>query len=286
MKPRIIFGLIALVSLVLGIALMANNGATTSGQAQAEEDQRRLEGLAATLKLDVGKLTNSGVVKNMVGIRSDYLLFSQRRDSRTYFIQDNRYGPDKGVGVFQGSDDNLLERSRSILHTLQIPADEVAKVNVLREKNQTAHADPRTRKLILDQPGEGKIFAEFWRQVSGVPVFSSRALVGLTKQGSIGFMEVHWPIIPKATVDEARKLQELVRGRWQPPEQKGAKVESVEAGIIHSPALGFVLDIYPAIRVIYKPLDGRTGRKPTLYLDGEGRPVPIPRQFEKVEETP
>ena len=40
-----------------------------------------------------------------------------------------------------------------------------------------------------------------------------------------------------------------------PPEQPDATVEAIEAGIIHSPAAGFLIDIYPAIRVIYTPVD-------------------------------
>lgn len=284
MKTKIILFPTALVLVVVGISLLASDRSTTLSQ--RDDGDRRLETLAGALKLDVGRINNRGVVRNMVGIKSDYVLFSQRRDSRTYFIQDNRYGPSNPAGVYQGTDDTVLERSRSILRTLEIPADEISKTNVLREKNQTAHRDIRTRRLVIDKPGDGKVFGEFWRQVSGVPVFSSRALIGLTKEGSVGYMEVHWPEIPRQTVEEARRLQGLVRGRWQPPAQKGATVESVEAGIIHSPALGFVMDVYPVIRVIYKPVDGRIGRKPVLYLDGNGRNVPVPRQFEKVEETP
>src|SRR6266480_3751793 len=102
MKTRIILSLTVLVLLVLGVSLMADKRAASSSQ---DEGQRRLERLAAALKLDVGKITNSGVVRNMVGIKSDNLLFSQRRDSRTYFIQDKRYGPANEAGVFQGSDD-------------------------------------------------------------------------------------------------------------------------------------------------------------------------------------
>ncbi|HEY3103371.1 MAG TPA: hypothetical protein VGJ69_07260 [Pyrinomonadaceae bacterium] len=280
-KIAVLLG-IALV-LALGLKLSPTNGVSSS---QGDEGQRRLESLAKDLKLDVGKITNSGTVQNMVGIRSENVLFSQRRDSRTYFIQDARYGPDKNAGVFQGSDEMLVERSRSVLKVLDIPSDEISKANILREKTQAGYIDRRTRKVVPEAPRDGKVYAEFWRQVSGVPVFSSRALVGLTKEGTVGFMELHWPVIPKATVEEGRRLQALVRGRWQPPSQKDAVVESVEAGIIHSPALGFVMDIYPAIRVIYRAADYKVGRKMTLYLDGNGRPVPVPRQFEKVETTP
>ena len=64
-------------------------------------------------------------------------------------------------------------------------------------------------------------------------------------------------------------------------------MESVEAGIIHSPAMGFVMDVYPAIRVIYSAENPRMGRKLTLYLDAQGASLPgTPRQFEKSNEGP
>ena len=57
-------------------------------------------------------------------------------------------------------------------------------------------------------------------------------------------------------------------------------MESVDAGIIHSPAVGFLMDIYPAIRVIYAPIDDRMGQKATRYVDRHGNDVPVPRQFD------
>lgn len=278
--------IVLFIGIALVLAFAVGQLATNGNSSQPDESQRRLERLAKELNLDVGKLTNSGSVQNMVGIRGENVLLSQRRDSRTYFIQDVRYGPDKPAGVFQESDDNLIERTRAVLRTFDIPGDEISKVNVLREKEQEGYVDRRSRRVIAQPAYDGRVYAEFWRQVSGVPVFSSRALISLTKRGTVGYMELHWPVIPKATIDEARRLQELVKGRWQPPAQKDAVVESVEAGIIHSPAVGFVMDIYPAIRVIYRTSDYKVGRKMTLYLDGEGKQVPVPRQFEKVETTP
>jgi hypothetical protein len=38
------------------------------------------------------------------------------------------------------------------------------------------------------------------------------------------------------------------------------------------------MDIYPTIRVVYSPLDKNIGRKQVLYLDRNGKSVPIPRQ--------
>lgn len=264
-----------------------NNLAGNANQGGAESDElKRLDGLAANLNLNPGQITNRGAERNMVGLKSDNLLFSQRRDSRTYFVEDKRYGEGKDYGIFQGSDAEILDRARAILQQLNIPVDEIKEAKVITEKNQTGRVDPATKKILVGEVHDGKKMANLTRQIKNIPVFSSHARIGLTRDKGIGFMEIHWPEIPSQVIGEAQRLQETVKGGWRPPEQKGAHVETVEAGIIHSPALGFVMDIYPAIRVIYAPEDKASGRKLTLYLDGNGKPVPMPRQFEKLSEPP
>jgi hypothetical protein len=255
------------------------------GDAQPDE-LKRLDQLSTNLNLNFGANAKRVGERNGVGIKSDNLLFSQRRDSRTYFVEDNRYGEGKEYGIFQGSDAEVLEKGRSILQQLNIPADEIAEAAVFTEKTQTGQVDQGTGKVVPGPVRDGKKSANFSRQIKNIPVFSSHAQIGLTNQRGIGFLEVHWPEISSQVIDEAQKLQETVKGGWRPPEQKGAHVEKVEAGIIHSPALGFVMDVYPAIRVIYSVDDNESGKKMTLYLDGSGRSVAVPRQFEKLEETP
>jgi hypothetical protein len=66
---------------------------------------------------------------------------------------------------------------------------------------------------------------------------------------------------------------------WRAPDLAGASVESAEAGIVHSPAVAMVMDVYPAIRVMYHPDDPRFGQRPVMHLDRHGQAVPIPRQF-------
>jgi hypothetical protein len=264
-----------------------NTGPGNSNQGQAETDEvKQLEQLASTLNLNLGNVTNRGTERNMVGLKSDNVLFSHRNDSRTYFIEDKRYGEGKDYGVFKGSDEEVLEAARGILRQLNIPTDEIRDSKVLTEKTQTGQVDPVTKKVIPGEVRDGKKMANLTRQLKGIPVFSSHARVGLTANKSIGFMELHWPEISPEIVSQAQRLQEAVKGGWRAPEQKGARVESVEAGIIHSPALGFVMDITPAIRVIYTSDDNSVGRKLMLHVDANGKPVPVPRQFEKLPEAP
>lgn len=253
----------------------------------APEIVGRLQALAeGPLGLKVEGSTQSGAAANLAGIRTETLVVSQRLDSRTYFVQDDRSGVDRPAGVFAGSDEDLLARAREVMVALDVPAGEIDRSSVLHERTQTGHANPLSGRLVAGELKDGQRYAEILRSAGGVPVFSSRALITLSKGGSVGTLEVHWPQVPAKVLREAQRLQEVVRAGWQAPDQKGARVESVEAGVIHSPAMGFVMDIQPAIRVIYSPENPRMGRKLTLYVDDKGVSVPQPRAFEKNDEPP
>jgi len=83
-------------------------------------------------------------------------------------------------------------------------------------------------------------------------------------------------------VREATVLALLLKRRaFQPPELADARPETVQAGIIHSPAVGFFMDVVPVIRVIYSNANPELRRKPTLYLDRHGQTVPMPRDIEQ-----
>jgi hypothetical protein len=105
-------------------------------------------------------------------------------------------------------------------------------------------------------------------------------ILSLTEQKTIGFMQLHWPEIPRHIVNEAHRLNYKLKHNWAVPEEKNCKVQSTEAGIIHSPAMGFFMDIYPAIRVVYEPTNETGGKKKVLYFDRHARKIPTPRQIE------
>ena len=150
----------------------------------------------------------------------------------------------------------------------------------------TAELDVATKQYRPVRSESGPRYVQFSREISDVPVFSSRARVEIKSDRRVGSLELHWPEVPEAVVNEARRLQSVVAGGWKPPVRRAATVESVEAGIIHSPPIGFVMDIYPAIRVIYRATESGIGRKPVLYVDATGKDVPLPRVFEKMESSP
>jgi len=245
----------------------------------------RLGELAERLGFDVGSPRRRGVEGNTAGIETEDLLVSRRLDSRTFFVQNRRFGiASEGGGAFEGPDDELIEQARNLFEQLETPVDEISESTVLTEQAQEGQVDADTGRLRLEPAYAGKRLALLTRQVDKLPVWSSRMLVGLTWDRSVGFLEHHWPEIPEGAVKRAHRFESAVRQGWRPPELPGATVESVEVGIIHSPAIGFVMDVAPAIRVIYAPTDASFGKKPVLYLNEDGTEVPPPRQFEKFDE--
>jgi hypothetical protein len=94
-------------------------------------------------------------------------------------------------------------------------------------------------------------------------------------------LELHWPRLSAEVLDEGAVLRKIVDSGFKAPDLKGATLESIEAGIVHSPAIGFFMDITPVIRVIYAG-DERGGKKPTLYLDRHSELVTLPRQIKVV----
>jgi len=181
-----------------------------------------------------------------VAAKSDTLLVSRRLDSRTFFVQDVRYGPGKEGGVFQGSDDELRNIGNGLLVRLGIPDREVLDAVVLRETTQVGSVDPKSGEVIREDPQAGRRLVRFNRQIEGVPVFSSGLTLGLTKDKTIGFMEL-------ALAGNSR----ISHHRGSPTElqaQKGlatAGAERREGGVQRGPALftrpqpGFLMDIYP-----------------------------------------
>jgi hypothetical protein len=244
-----------------------------------EREMQRVRALADALGVRFDEVVRIGSQGTVIGIQSRSVLFSQRLDSRTVFVQDSRYGAGLEAGVYEGNDDELVRVSRTILEKLDIPVQEVADTGIRREQVQQAQVDARTGEARIEEARAGKAMLRVTRRIEGLPVWSSGVTLGLTKKGDIGFLEAHWPDISAAVLEEAKRLADRIKEGWRPPDRPGGKPESVEAGILHSPAAGFIMDIYPAIRVIYG--DESMGKKATLYFDRHGNPVPIPRQFDK-----
>lgn len=224
---------------------------------------------------------------NTLCIASAEAYFARRLDCRTYFAQRQRYGHDQPEGVFHGQDEEQLAFGRELCKRLGLAPDEVGRVDVLREFAQAARVDPETNQVLETAPRrELRSLVHIERVNAGVPVWSSHLAFGLTAKREIGLLEFHWPDIPEAIVREARRMAEMVRAGWRAPEQTVAAVESIQAGIVHTPAIGYFFDAHAAIRVVYRSLDARVGRKPMYHFDRHGVPVKLRSASELIREKP
>lgn len=233
-----------------------------------EAEIERIKQMAADVfGIDVDKTFEIAAEYNIIGAKSEQILFSLRLDSLTCFVQDKRFGFNSELGYFRGNDQTQLEIAHNILEKLTIPKSEIAKERIVTEKNQEAEVDRNNMNVIRkSEIGEGKNFVKIYRQIEGNSVWSSNLLLALTKDNRIGFMQLHWPEIPHHTINETHRLRYKLEHGWNVPEEKDYKIESAEAGIIHSPAMSFFMDIYPAIRVIYKPTMKTQARKRFFIL--------------------
>jgi hypothetical protein len=245
-------------------------------ETELRRETRRVATESLHLRLD--EKAEAVHAANFAGLRSENITFTRRLDSRTFLAYDRRFSRTNEFGVNLEPDEKLLGAAHLVLEALQIPAMEISTAHVLQEKTQLGERDGGG-KIRLEKIEFGKKYALVTRQVGGIPVFSSRAMIGWTKQGDIGFLEVHWPQIPDSVLEKATRYRESIEKGWHAPERSGLRAESVTAGIWHSPAAGTAMDIYPVIRVIYAPEDHRLGKKPVAYLDPEGKEVTPPRTF-------
>ena len=225
---------------------------------------------------DLGKRPTFASAANVSGLRTRALTFSCRRDSRTIFAGDTRYGYLGTGGTWKGPDRQALSACRRVLRAAGIPAAEIAATRVVSEFGAIGErvSDNEVR---VGEPELLRKVARAQRVVDGMPVWSSHALVGLTQKGQIGYLELHWPSLPPEVVKEVHVLHSLVQREFEPATVPGARVGSIDAGVIHSPAIGFFMDITPAIRVVYIGDDPLVGRKPTLYVDRHGQRITLPR---------
>ncbi len=231
---------------------------------------------------DLGKRPTFGTAANVSGVRTRTHTFSRRRDSLTIFADDSRYGHLGKAGAWTGPDRVVIAACRRVLRAARVPATEIEGIEVMSELGAVAERlsedEIRVEKSeILRKIGRAR------RAIGGLPVWSSHLVVGLTRKGDIGHIELHWPRLAPEVIVEAKVLQAILKRGWEPPELAGTQAESMEAGVLHSPAIGFFMDTAPVIRVIFAGDDPTVGRKPTLYLDRHGELISLPRDIVRVQ---
>lgn len=248
------------------------------------DETRRLQILGIdALGLDLGEIERAGITANMSGIQSGRYQLTSRLDSRTVFLQDSEFQAHNGAGVFEGSDDELLDRGTKILIDLGIDKAEIDQRSVLTEQIEAASFDRGSGEVVSAGVRDGKRFALLTRAIDGIPVWQSSVTLGLTRDGTIGYLHLHWPELSADVLALAHEYQHAETSAWAPPKIAYAEPESWRAGILHSPAIALVLDEVAAVKVVYRPITAEIGKKPVRFVDLRGRDVPMPRHF---EETP
>jgi hypothetical protein len=237
----------------------------------------RLRAVGESIDVRIDDPTLIGVQGNTLGIRSETALWSTRTDSRTYFLQDQDFGPDRPRGHFGGSPDVLLDAMQSLLDRLGIAQDERATKRVVTERTRAASYDPETNHVELEPVQDGIRYAEVTRAIEGIPIWHSKALLALAADGRPGFIQVHWPELPDDLTREAAAFADAITAGWKPPDIEAAHPETSEAGVLHSLAVGFVMEAVAVVRVIYAADDPGIGRKPVRYVTIDGQDVPEPR---------
>ena len=248
------------------------------------DDARRLGTIASdVLRLEMGEVERAGTTANMTGIQSNRYQLSTRTDSRSIFLQDSEFQAQGGAGVFEGSDDELIERAAQLLGDLGVDPAEIGRRSVATEQIEAASFDRRSGEIISAGMREGKRFALLTRAIDGIPVWQSSVTLGLTRDGTPGYLQLHWPDIAAKVLETAKGYQQAESGEWAPPWIDYAEPESIQAGVLHSPPISLVLDQVAAIKVIYQPTTEEIGKKPVRFVDFDGNQVVMPRHF---EETP
>src|SRR5262245_10234822 len=219
---------------------------------------------------------------NVSGVRTKALTFSRRHDCRTIFASNADYGAQRRAGAWAGSDRIAIAACRRVLRDAKIPPSEIAGVEIQNEMGRTAERLSET-EFRLGEATLLRKLARARRAVRGITIWSSYAMVGLTAKGDIGSLEVHWPEVSETIVKEAGVLQQLIKRGFKPPAVEGGRPESVEAGVIHSAAIGFFMDIAAVVRVVYAVNERNVGRKPVLYHDRHGERVANPRSVRLAE---
>jgi hypothetical protein len=185
---------------------------------------------------------------------------------------------------FRGSDERLKRHGAKLLDAARIDRQEVAEMKILQHFTQIGYKDPQAKSAVVQPAEKANRALLITRQIDTIPVYSSRLLLNLDRDEKIVLMELAWPPVSDKIRDEARHMRDRVARGFDAPKIEGATVESIEAGIIHSPAVAFYNDMSAVIRVVYKSEDPTIGKKAVRYLDLNRREVAMPRQIDPLKE--
>jgi hypothetical protein len=232
-----------------------------------------------------GPLTGASE-RGVMAVSDGVTTLTTRKGSRTYIVHNRKLtqAPDKQQ--FSGSDAELQRLGLRMLQAAGADRRQVAEVRVLQQQTQAAEVYGQGQGPRLQPVQRGMRSLLVTRQIDGIPVPSSRVLLNLDRAGNVAFMELSWPDVGPEVVEAAQRLRKAAGERFEAPRMDGATVESVQASILHSPAVGFYNDTTAALRVIYRPDSKILGQKAVRYIDASGKDVGLPRDVDPPREEP
>lgn len=260
-------------------------GITNAAEPLPKEQMARLQALGSKAFGIRWEGALHGAVERGVNAVSDGTTTLTSRGERTFIIHNKKSTAKGDATSFLGKDEIFKQRGMKILNSVGATSKEVDTIKILQQTTQTGVLSKEG--IIKPQRAvKGRRTLLVTRHIDDIPVLSSRMLLNLDAKSNISFLELNWPDITEDTIKSARHLRSIANQEFKPPVMEAAKVEHVQAVILHSPAVAFYNDQVAALQVIYQPERSEMGKKPVRYVDGEGRDVKLPRAIERIDEKP
>lgn len=257
---------------------------------QKQLDDKRANELAALGASNFGIKWEGRLVgadeRGVTAVTDGVTTLTTRAGARIFIIHNREEIPPSEQTAFNGSDAELKSVGMKFLQAAGAKEDEVADVQVLQQFTQSGEIQPGGKEVKVLPPQKSHRTLMISRRVAGVDVVSSRLMLNVDSAGRAAFMELAWPDISREVLDLAVRYKKLTESQYVAPQLEGADVETVQAVVLHSPAVGFYNDETAAIRVIYRPNAKQVGQKPVRYVDERGEDVKLPRDVDRPREEP
>lgn len=232
-----------------------------------------------------GRLVGAGE-HGVTAVTDGVTTLTTRVGNRIFIIHNRKEFPPSEQTAFKGSDAELKSIGMKHLQAAGAKEDEIADVQVLQQFTQSGETQPGGKEVVVLSPQKSHRTLMISRRVEGIDIVSSRLMLNVDSAGRAAFMELAWPDISREVLDRAVQYKKLTMSQYLAPRLEGAEVESVQAVVLHSPAVSFYNDATAAIRVIYRPNAKQVGQKAVRYVDERGEDVKLPRDVDRPREKP
>ncbi len=263
-------------------ALLAGCASTKATDARIDDEQARALAAVGTSQFEIrwdGPLAGAKE-RGVMAVTDGSTTLTTRAGARVFIVHDKKAFPPREETAFAGTDAELQGIGRKFLQASGAVSAEVDDARVLRQFIQTGEAVPGGKEVRVGAVQASHRSLLVTRRIEGVEVVSSRLLLHVNSFGRIGFMELAWPDIDRETLARALRYKDWIARQPAVRQLEGAEVESVDAVVLHSPAVGFYNDSTAAIRIIYRPNAKQVGQKAVRYVDERGEDVTLPRDVD------